>query len=155
MALLRADTYAWEGRFEEALELYAEAEAVAKTANLPALRAQAKKSAGDVEDLLQNEWPSIFNPSIWTLLEMDKGARALKLVDAADELYMRESTRLAPVDFHVLAFARARALEGMGYAGPALRLYGEVQSHWGNAAGRVPLLEELEERAQRLRNERR
>jgi tetratricopeptide (TPR) repeat protein len=154
-ALLLADTYAWEGRFDEALEGYAEAEAIAEAAELPALRAQALKSAVDVEDLLESEHPSIFNPSIWTLLEMDKGARALNLVEAADALYMRGSTRLAPVDHHVLAFARARALEAMGFAAPALRLYGEVQSHWGDAAGAVPMLEELEERARRLQHDRR
>jgi TolB-like protein/Flp pilus assembly protein TadD len=154
-ALLLADTYAWEGRFEQALERYAEAEAIAEAANLPALRAQAMKSAVDVEDLLESEHPSVFNPSIWTLLEMDKGARALNLVEAADALYMRGSTRLSPVDHHVLAFARARALEAMGFAAPALRLYGEVRSHWGDAAEAVPLLAELEERARRLQDDRR
>lgn len=149
--LLFADTYAWEGRFDEALDAYRQAERDALTADRADVASTATKAALDLEELLRSDRPSIFNRSLWRLLELERGERALDLIQAAEELHMRGVDRLVPVDHHVLQFARGWALELMGHPQLALRSYDEILDHWGAAITRVPLMTDAPERAAALR----
>ena len=149
--LLLGDTFAWEGRFNTALSEYEGAEALASDYGLAAGRSSALESSLDLKELLLDERPAVFNRSLWRLIEMDRGERALDLVEAAEELHMRGVSRLVPVNHHVLRYARGRALESMGYGDLAARSYQEIMAHWGEAVAEIPLMHDLSERLEALR----
>jgi TolB-like protein len=148
--ILTGDSYVWEGRFAEGLSFYRDAEAAATAAGRPDLRSASVKSVLDLEDLIASERPSIFNRSIWKLLEMERGEKALDLIDAATELHLRDSERLVPVAYYVLQYARGRALELLDRPDPALRIYSDLLEGWGGAANQVPLMSDLADRVTRL-----
>lgn len=145
-SLLTGDTYVWEGRFAEASSSYREAAEMATTVNRPAVRSAAIKSAEDLEELLASDHPAIFSGSIWRLLDLGRGERALDVIDAAEELHMRDADRLVPVQYAVLQYARGRALELVEWPAPALRIYEERVEHWGDALAQVPLMRDLPDR---------
>jgi TolB-like protein len=149
-AILTADSYVWEGRFAEGLALYRDAEAAATAANRQDLRSASLKSALDLEDLLASERPSVFNRSIWKLLELERGERALDLIDAASELHLRDSERLVPVAYYVLQYARGRALELLDRPAQALHIYTDLLEGWGETVSQVPLMSDLPDRVTRL-----
>jgi TolB-like protein/tetratricopeptide (TPR) repeat protein len=151
--ILLGDTFAWEGQFDAALSEYEGAETLASTYGISSGRSSALESSLDLRELRQAERPAIFNRSLWRLLEMDRGERALDLVEAAEELHMRGVSRLVPVDYHVLRYARGRALESMGYGDLAGRSYREVMAHWGAAVAEIPLMQDLPLRMEALRAE--
>ena len=151
--LLIGDTYVWEGQFADGLEQYRLAASEATSSGRDDVAAVATKSALDVEDLLTSQRPGLFNRSLWSLLELGRGPRALDLVEAAEELHLREASRLVPADHLALSYARGRALELIGYRAVALQLYEEVLSHWGDAAAEMPLMVDLPATAAALRAE--
>jgi TolB-like protein len=151
--LLTGDSHAWEGRFEEALESYLAATDVASAGGLDELRSVAVESTLELEELLNAERPAIFNRSIWKLIELGRGDRALDLIAAAEELHLRDAERLVPVRYFVLQYARARSLELLDMPEGSARIYDELLGRWGDASAGVPLMRDLPERAARLAGE--
>lgn len=148
--LLTGDSYVWEGRFEAALESYRAATEVASAGDLEELHSIAVESALELEELLNAERPAIFNRSIWKLLELGRGQRALDLIAAAEELHLRDAERLIPARYVVLQYARARSLELLEMPEAAARIYEELLARWGDESARVPLIRDLPDRAARL-----
>ena len=144
--LLIGDSYVWEGQFSAALASYQAAAESATSGGEHELYTVAVKSALDLEELLSSEHPAIFNRSIWKLLELGRGERALDLIAAAEELHLRGSDRLVPVRYHVLQYARARSLELVGMPDGAVPIYEELLARWGEAIEQVPLMRDLRER---------
>lgn len=147
--LLTGDTYAWEGDFGRALEVYAEAEKAGSVDT----RAAALESALAVRWVLDPEdGASRLNRSVWRLLDLGRHQEALNVVEGAEQLYVRTADRLPPVDAHVLLYARARALELAGSDAAAERSYAELLRDWGDVIGRLPLLADAPERLEELRS---
>jgi TolB-like protein len=143
--LLTGDAYAWEGRFEESLSLYATA--LVAEGTLPAKLEDMLTSAGsDVEALLASPRPALLNPAVWRLLEVERGQKALDLIDASKFVHLHESARLPPVRYHALLYARARALELLDRDEEALAAYAEILGHWGEAVAEVPMMADLPDR---------
>ncbi len=150
--LLAGDAYAWEGRFEESLSRYAAG--LVTEAELPAKLEGVLTSAGsDVEELLASPRPALLNPAVWRLLEVERGQKALDLIDASKYVHLHESSRLPPVRYHVLLYARGRALELLGRDEEALAAYAEIMEHWGEAVAGVPMMAELPDRVALLAGE--
>jgi TolB-like protein len=144
--LLIGDSYVWEGRFAEGLQSYQAAAEVASAAGPHDLYSVAVKSTLELEELLSSEHPAIFNRSIWKLIDMGRGERALDLIAAAEELHLRDADRLVPVRYYVLLYSRARALELLEMPEGAARIYEEMLERWGDASDRVPLMRDLPDR---------
>jgi TolB-like protein/tetratricopeptide (TPR) repeat protein len=145
--LLTADTYAWEGYFDEALAGYAEAEGLAQDAGAQTTRAVAAEAALAVQWVLNPEdGASRINRSMWTLLDLGRHQRAQNLIESAERLYVRDSDRLPPVDVHVLLYARGRLQELQSQNGAAIRSYELLLSNWGDVIGRLPKLADASER---------
>jgi TolB-like protein len=143
--LLTGDAYAWEGRFEESLSLYATA--LVAEGTLPAKLEDMLTSAGsDVEALLASPRPALLNPAVWGLLEVERGQKALDLIDASKFVHLHESARLPPVRYHALLYARGRALELLDKDEEALAAYAEILEHWGEAVAEVPMMADLPDR---------
>jgi TolB-like protein len=143
--LLAGDAYAWEGRFDESLSRYATG--LVTEAELPAKLEGMLTSAGsDVEELLASPRPALLNAAVWRLLEVQRGQKALDLIDASKYVHLHESSRLPPVRYHVLLYARGRALELLGRDEEALAAYAEIMEHWGGAVAEVPMMAELPDR---------
>ncbi len=150
--LLAGDAYAWEGRFEESLSRYAAG--LVTEAELPAKLEGVLTSAGsDVEELLASPRPALLNPAVWRLLEVERGQKALDLIDASKYVHLHESSRLPPVRYHVLLYARGRALELLGRDEEALAAYAEIMEHWGGAVAEVPMMAKLPDRVALLAGE--
>jgi TolB-like protein len=148
--LLTGDSHAWEGRFAEALESYQAAAEAAAAAGLQESYSVAIKSTLQLEELLSSEHPAMFNRSVWKLIDMGRGERALDLIAAAEELHLRDSDRLVPVRYYVLQYSRARALELLGMTEGAVRIYEELLARWGDASEPVPLMRDLPDRVATL-----
>lgn len=149
--LLIGDAYAWEGRFEEALSRYEAALAIADGAEVPPQLEHVLTSAvSDVEELLASPTPTILNPSVWQLLDVERGQKALDLIDAAKFVHLQKSPRLPPIRYHALLYARGRTLELLGRNEEALAAYGEILEHWGEAVVDVPMMADLPQRASLL-----
>jgi TolB-like protein len=143
--LLAGDAYAWEGRFDESLSRYATG--LVTEAELPAKLEGMLTSAGsDVEELLASPRPALLNAAVWRLLEVQRGQKALDLIDASKYVHLHESSRLPPVRYHVLLYARGRALELLGRDEEALAAYAEIMEHWGGAVAEVPMMADLPDR---------
>lgn len=140
--LLAGDAYAWEGRFEESLSRYATG--LVAEGRLPAKLESMLTSAGsDVEELLASRRPALLNPAVWRLLEVERGQKALDLIDASKFVHLHESARLPPVRYHALLYARGRALELLDRDEEALAAYAEILEHWGEAVAEVPMMVDL------------
>jgi TolB-like protein len=144
--LLLGDAYAWEGRFGESLSRY-EAAISAESGDIPEkLEDLLIAAVFDVEELLANPRPALLNPSVWRLLEVERGQKALDLIDASKFVHLHESSRLPPVRYHALLYARGRALELLDRNEEALAAYGEILEHWGEAVVDVPMMADLPDR---------
>lgn len=146
--LLVGDAYVWEGSFEAGLAAYRESAEVG-AAGQPRLAADALASAAEVEALLAKPRPPLFNRSIWMLLEVGRGQRALDLIDAAEFVHVRDAPRVSPARYHALLYARGRALELLERR-DAMEPFEEILEHWGRAVSDVPMMRDLAERLARL-----
>lgn len=145
--LLTADTYAWEGDFDDAVAGYARA---ADIGTAPT-RAAALESALSVRWLLDpSDGASRINGSVWTLLELGRHHEALNVIEGAEHLYVRETDRLPPVDVHVLLYARGRALELAGADKAAATAYRELLQDWSGTVPKLPLLADAPERLRKV-----
>jgi TolB-like protein len=140
--LLAGDSYVWEGRFDEALAQYRAA--LAGGGPVPAkLEDDALGALADVEALRANPRPPLFNRSIWRLLEVGRGQKALDLIDASRFVHLSESARVPPARYHALLYARGRALELLGEDAAALEAYAKILEHWEESWNDVPMLADL------------
>ncbi len=145
--LLIGDAWAWEGKFGEAEAAYGQAEAVGEREELPELQAAGRESALWVAALLDPETGvSRINSSVWTLLDLGRGETALNLVEAADRLYVRDSDRLYPVEFHTILYLKGRVYELLGKPRAAMAAYGELLKHWGDVLPNLPRLSDASDR---------
>jgi TolB-like protein/tetratricopeptide (TPR) repeat protein len=145
--LLVGDAWAWEGRFDEAIAAYGRAEAVGVRERLPEVEAEGRESALWVEALLDpSAGVSRINRSVWTLLDLGRGEEALNLVEAADRLYVRDSDRLYPIEFHTILYLKGRVYELLGKPRAAMAAYGKLLKDWGAVVGEIPRLSDTAER---------
>jgi TolB-like protein len=148
--LLIGDAYAWEGRFGESLSRYGTALS-AEGGDVPEKLEELLASAVfDVEELLASPTPALLNPAVWRLLEVERGQKALDLIDASKFVHLHESSRLPPVRYHALLYARGRALELLDRNEEALAAYAEILEHWGEAVVDVPMMADLPQRVSLL-----
>ena len=139
--LLIGDAWAWEGRFDEAKAAYGRAEDVGVREGRPDLEAAGRESALWVDALLDpDNGVSRVNSSVWTLLDLGRGETALNLVEAADRLYVRDSDRLYPVEFHTILYLKGRVYELLGKPRAAMAAYGKLLKDWGDVIGEIPRL---------------
>ncbi len=145
--LLTGDAWAWEGEFTEARAAYARAAEVGAREALPELEAAGRESSLWVDALLDPEsGVSRINSSVWTLLDLGRGETALNLVEAADRLYVRDSDRLYPVEYHTILYLKGRVYELLGKPRAAMAAYGRLLKNWGDVLPGVPRLSDTAER---------
>jgi tetratricopeptide (TPR) repeat protein len=145
--LLIGDAWAWEGRFDEATAAYGRAEAVGAREGLPDVEASGRESALWVEGLLDpSSGVSRINSSVWTLLDLGRGETALNLVEAADRLYVKDSDRLHPIEFHTILYLKGRVYELLGKPRAAMAAYGKLLKDWGEVIQDIPRLSDTPER---------
>jgi tetratricopeptide (TPR) repeat protein len=145
--LLIGDAWAWEGQFAQARDAYGRAEALGVRENRPDLEAAGRESALWVDALLDPELGvSRINSSVWTLLDLGRGETALNLVEAADRLYVRDSDRLYPVEFHTIQYLKGRVYELLGKPRAAMAAYGRLLKSWGDVLDEIPRLSDAAER---------
>jgi serine/threonine-protein kinase len=154
--LLTGDAYAWEGRFDEAIRIYGEAEALGDAESRPDIRAQGLESALYVQWVLDpTDGFSRLNSSIWTLIDLGKAEKAVNLVQAAERLYVKDADRLFPVEYHTLLYAKGRVYELVGADRAAVDAYSQLMRHWGHVISRLPLMADTPERLAALRGRKR
>ena len=152
--LLVGDAWAWEGRFDAAIAAYGRAEAVGVRESLPDLEAAGRESAFWVEGLLDpDRGVSRINSSVWTLLDLERGETALNLVEAADRLYVKDSDRLYPVEFHTILYLKGRVYELLGKPRAAMATYGKLLKDWGEVLGGIPRLSDTAARMSAIQAE--
>lgn len=145
--LLTGDAYAWEGQFSQAFASYRQAEAIGETENRPEIRAAGLESGLYLQWVLDpNQGSSRLNSSIWRLIDLERGEKALDLIEAADRLYVRDADRLLPVDYHALLYAKGRVYELLNAPGAAVEVYSQLLGHWGEVIGELPLLADTPKR---------
>ncbi|MGD8495318.1 MAG: CsgG/HfaB family protein [Gemmatimonadales bacterium] len=145
--LLTADTYAWEGNFEAAMQGYQRAEDIGAAAT----RAAALESALSIRWVRDpSDGASRINGSVWTLLDLGRDHEALNVIEGAEHLYVGDTDRLPPVDVHVLLYARGRALELAGANKAAATAYRELLQDWGDVVDQLPLLADAPQRLQKV-----
>jgi hypothetical protein len=96
---------------------------------------------------------SRINSSVWTLLDLGRGETALNLVEAADRLYVRDSERLYPVEFHTILYLKGRVYELLGKPRAAMAAYGKLLKHWGGVIDQLPRLSDTAERMSAIQAE--
>lgn len=149
--LLIGDAWAWEGRFESATEAYREAEQVGVDTGIPDLEAAGLESALWVEALLDpSTGVSRINNSVWTLLDLGRGESALNLVEAADRLYVSDSDRMYPVEYHTILYLKGRVYELLDRPKAAITVYGKLLRDWGTVLDEIPRLSDTAERMRAL-----
>jgi tetratricopeptide (TPR) repeat protein len=149
--LLIGDAWAWEGRFTEAVASYREAQAVGVRAGKPDLESAGLESASWVEALLDpSRGVSRINKSVWTLLDLQRGETALNLVEGADRLYVKDSDRLYPVEFHQILYLKGRVYEMLGKPRAAMGAYGKLLKDWGHVIERIPRLSDTPQRMEAI-----
>jgi len=152
--LLIGDAWAWEGRFDEAAAAYYRAEAVGARENRPDLQAQGLESGLWLEALLDPaSGVSRINKSVWTLLDLGRGETALNLVEGADRLYVRDSDRLYPVEYHTILYLKGRVYELLGKPRAAMAAYGKLLKDWGEVLGDIPRLSDTSQRMDAVQGE--
>ncbi len=152
--LLIGDAWAWEGQFAEARAAYGRAAAVGEREALPDLEAAGRESSLWVDALLDPEvGVSRINRSVWTLLDLGRGETALNLVEAADRLYVRDSDRLYPVEFHTILYLKGRVYELLGKPRAAMAAYGKLLKDWGDVLGEIPRMSDAAERMSAIQAE--
>lgn len=153
--LLVGDAWAWEGRFEEAIAAYARAEAVGVREGLPEIEAAGRESALWIDALLDpSSGVSRINRSVWTLIELGRGETALNLVEAADRLFVRDSERLYPVEFHTILYLKGRVYELLGKPRAAMAAYGKLLKDWGDVVEDIPRMSDAAGRMSALQADR-
>jgi len=152
--LLIGDAWAWEGRFAQAQAAYGRAAAVGEREGLPDLEAAGRESSLWVDALLDpDNGVSRINSSVWTLLDLGRGETALNLVEAADRLYVRDSDRLYPVEFHTILYLKGRVYELLGKPRAAMAAYGKLLKDWGGVLGELPRMSDAAERMSAIQAE--
>jgi TolB-like protein/Tfp pilus assembly protein PilF len=152
--LLVGDAWAWEGRFQQAIGAYGRAEAIGTREGLPEVAAAGRESALWVEALLDPATGvSRINRSVWTLLDLGRGEEALNLVEAADRLFVRDSDRLHPVEFHTILYLKGRVYELLGKPRAAMAAYGKLLKDWGEVVGEIPRLSDTAARMSTVQTE--
>ena len=152
--LLTGDAWAWQGQFAEARAAYARAADVGVREELPDLEAAGRESSLWVDALLDPDvGVTRINNSVWTLLDLGRGETALNLVEAADRLYVRDSDRLYPVEFHTIQYLKGRVYELLGKPRAAMAAYGRLLKSWGNALDEIPRLSDAAERMSAIQAE--
>lgn len=150
--LLTGDTYAWEGRFEDAFLAYEAAGDIGRETPNVEIQARARESQMFLQSALGDS-PRVgrLNPSMWSLIEYEKTEGALKVVEAADRLNVDDADRLLPVDYYFLLYARGRVLELLGEPRGALKAYEELMSGWGHIISELPRIADTPDRIAALR----
>ena len=70
----------------------------------------------------------------------------MNLVEAADRLYVKDSDRLYPVEYHTILYLKGRVYELLGKPRAAMTAYGKLLKDWGDVIEGLPRLSDTPER---------
>ncbi|MGW8282093.1 MAG: tetratricopeptide repeat protein [Gemmatimonadota bacterium] len=152
--LLTGDAWAWEGRFDRALEAYAEVERIGNAEDRAEIRADGLEGSLAVQSVRDSTWSGNRlgrYRSVWTLLELGRVEEARNVIEAAERVQVTEADRVLPVDYHVILYARARVFEALGNDEIAIASYGELLQDWGDSIDALPKFRDAPERLAALR----
>lgn len=147
--LLTGDAWAWEGRFEEALQAYAEVERIGNSESRAEIRADGLEASLAIQSARDSTWSGNRlgrYRSVWTLLELGRVEEARNVIEAAERVQVTEADRVLPVDYHVILYAKGRVFEALGSDEIAIASYDELLQDWGGSIDSLPRFRDAPER---------
>ncbi len=152
--LLTADSWAWEGRFDRALEAYGEVERIGNSEDRADIRADGLEGSLAVQSASDSAWGGNRlgrYRSVWTLLDLGRVEEARNVIEAAERVQVTDADRVLPVDYHVILYAKGRVFEALGSDAVAIVSYEELLQDWGDTIESLPMLQDAPERLAALR----
>ena len=147
--LLTGDAWAWEGRFDRAMEAYGEVERIGNTEDRADIRSDGLEGSMAVRWASDSTWGGSRlgrYRSVWTLLDLDRVEEARNVIEAAERVQVTDADRVLPVDYHVILYAKGRVYESLGSDEAAIAAYQELLDDWGDAIGSLPRFRDTSER---------
>jgi TolB-like protein/tetratricopeptide (TPR) repeat protein len=147
--LLTGDAWAWEGRFDRAVEAYNEVERIGNSEDRADIRADGLEGSMAVQWVSDSTWGGTRlgrYRSAWTLLELGRLEEARNVIEAAERVQVTDADRVLPVDYHVILYAKGRVYEALGSDAVALSAYQELLNDWGGSIESLPRFRDTPER---------
>lgn len=147
--LLAGDAWAWEGRFDRALEAYGEVERIGNSEDRADIRADGLEGNLAVHWARDSTWGGSRlgrYRSVWKLLELGRVDDARNVIEAADRMQVTDADRVLPVDYHVILYAKGRVYESLGSNAAAIAAYEELLRDWGGSIESLPRFRDAPER---------
>ncbi len=147
--LLAGDAWAWEGRFDRALEAYGEVESIGNSEDRADIRADGLEGGLAVQWARDSTWGGSRlgrYRSVWKLLELGRVDDARNVIEAADRMQVTDADRVLPVDYHVILYAKGRVYESLGSNAAAIAAYEELLRDWGDSIESLPRFRDAPER---------
>jgi tetratricopeptide (TPR) repeat protein len=147
--LLIGDAWAWEGRFDRAMEAYREVERIGNTEDRADIRADGLEGGMAVRWASDSTWGGSRlgrYRSVWTLLDLGRVEEARNVIEAAERVQVTEADRVLPVDYHVILYAKGRVYEALGSDAAAIAAYQELLDDWGDSIESLPRFRDTPER---------
>ena len=147
--LLTGDAWAWEGRFDRAVEAYNEVERIGNTEDRAEIRADGLEGSMAVHWASDSTWGGTRlgrYRSAWTLLELGRVEEARNVIEAAERVQVTDADRVLPVDYHVILYAKGRVYEALGSEAVAISAYQELLNNWGDSIESLPRFRDTPER---------
>jgi tetratricopeptide (TPR) repeat protein len=147
--LLAGDAWAWEGRFDRALEAYGEVERIGNSEDRADIRADGLEGSLAVHWARDSSWGGSRlgrYRSVWKLLELGRVDDARNVIEAADRMQVTDADRVLPVDYHVILYAKGRVYESLGSNAAAIAAYEELLRNWGDSIESLPRFRDAPER---------
>jgi serine/threonine-protein kinase len=151
--LLTGDAWAWEGRFDRALEAYGEVERIGNSEDRADIRADGLEGSLAVHWARDSTWGGSRlgrYRSVWKLLELGRVDDARNVIEAADRMQVTDADRVLPVDYHVILYAKGRVYESLGSNAAAIAAYEELLRDWGDSIESLPRFRDAPERLDAL-----
>jgi tetratricopeptide (TPR) repeat protein len=151
--LLTGDAWAWEGRFDRAVEAYNEVEQIGNTEDRADIRADGLEGSIAVHWASDSAWGGSRlgrYRSAWTLLELGRVEEARNVIEAAERVQVAEADRVLPVDYHVILYGKGRVYEVLGSDAAAIAAYQELVDDWGDTIESLPRFRDTPERLSAL-----
>jgi TolB-like protein/tetratricopeptide (TPR) repeat protein len=147
--LLTGDAWAWEGRFDRAVEAYNEVERIGNTEDRADIRADGLEGSIAVHWASDSTWGGSRlgrYRSAWTLLELGRVEEARNVIEAAERVEVTDADRVMPIDYHVILYAKGRVYEALGSDAAAIAAYQELVDDWGDTIESLPRFRDTPER---------
>ncbi len=147
--LLAGDAWAWEGRFDRALEAYGEVERIGNSEDRADIRVDGLEGSLAVQWVRDSTWGGSRlgrYRSVWKLLELGRVDDARNVIEAAERMQVTNADRVLPVDYHVILYAKGRVYESLGSNAAAIAAYEELLQNWGGTIESLPRFRDAPER---------